>query len=83
MSGLVPALGGGAGNVILQAAGGLSGILAMGALIASGVHSVDPAPSPSEGGLSLSLLGCPDEGSVVAIAQAGCYRAPPRAGTGQ
>jgi len=71
MSGLLPALGGGAGNVIQLAAGGLSGVLAMGALIASGVVAVDPGPSPSEGSLSLSILRCLDEGSVVAVAQPG------------
>ena len=72
MSGLLPALGGGAGNVIQLAAGGLSGVLTMSALIATGVVGVPPAPAPSAGAsAALALLGCPDAGSVVAIAQPG------------
>jgi len=71
MSGLLPALGGGAANVVQLAAGGLSGIIAMSALIASGIVSIHPAPPPAGGLDSLGLLACPDAGSLVAIAEPG------------
>ena len=68
MSGLLPVLGGGGGAAALQlAAGGLSGILAMVALIATDVIPVRGKPAPQ----ALSIRGCFNTGSVVAVAQAG------------
>jgi hypothetical protein len=64
----LPALGGGANSVVSLAAGGLSGVLAMSALIATGVVAVGPAPA---GPQALALVGCPGSGSVVAVAQPG------------
>jgi hypothetical protein len=68
LTGLLPALGGGANSVVQLAAGGLSGVLGMSALIASGV--VAPAP-PAAGPQTLALVGCPGSGSVVAVAKPG------------
>jgi hypothetical protein len=45
VSGLLPALGGGANSVVQLAAGGLSGVLAMSALIATGVVAPPPPPA--------------------------------------
>ena len=68
MSGLLPALGGGANGVVQLAAGGLSGVLGMSALIATGVV---PAGPPPAGPQLLALVGCPGSGSVVAVAHPG------------
>jgi hypothetical protein len=68
LTGFLPALGGGANSVVQLAAGGLSGVLGMSALIASGV--VAPAP-PAAGPQTLALVGCPGSGSVVAVAKPG------------
>jgi hypothetical protein len=70
MSGLLPALGGSAGLPAVQlVAGGLSGILAMAALIATDVLPArsKPAGAPPV----LAIRGCFNTGSVVAVAQAG------------
>jgi hypothetical protein len=68
VSGLLPAFGGGANSVVQLAAGGLSGVLGMSALIASGV--VAPSP-PAADPQTLALVGCPGSGSVVAVARPG------------
>jgi hypothetical protein len=68
VSGLLPALGGGANSVVQLAAGGLRGVLAMSALIATGVVAAGP---PAAGQASLALVGCPGSGSVVAVARPG------------
>jgi hypothetical protein len=68
VSGLLPALGGGANSVVQLVAGGLSGVLGMSALIATGV--VAPSP-PAAGPQTLALVGCPGSGSVVAVAKPG------------
>jgi hypothetical protein len=68
VSGLLPALGSGANGVVQLAAGGLSGVLAMSALIASGVVAAGPPPA---GPQTLALVGCPGSGSVVAVARPG------------
>jgi len=70
VSGLLPALGGGAGNVIQLAAGGLSGILAMSALIASNVVAVNPNPAPAQAA-NLLVSGCMDDGPVLGVAKPG------------
>jgi hypothetical protein len=62
VSGLLPALGGGTGGVTQVAAGGLSGILAMSALIATSVVAVNPPPAPVQGDLVVSS--CMDEGPL-------------------
>jgi len=69
MSGLLPALGGGTGNVIQLAAGGLSGVLAMSALIATNVVAVNPAPAPVQGNLVVSS--CMDRGPALGVAKPG------------
>jgi hypothetical protein len=69
VSGLLPALGGGAGNVIQLAAGGLSGILAMSALIATNVVAVNPAPRPEQANLVVSS--CMDHPPVLGVAKPG------------
>ncbi len=61
MSGLLPALGGGANSIVSLAAGGLSGVVAMSALIATGVVAVGP---PAAGPQAQALTGCPGSGSV-------------------
>ena len=61
MSGLLPALGG-TGNVIQLAAGGLSGVLAMSALIATSVVAVNPAPAPEQA--NLVVTSCMGDGPV-------------------
>jgi hypothetical protein len=67
VSALAPILGGTAARLgILQLAGGLSGVAAMTALIASGVVPLGP-PEPR----ALVLLACPGSGSVVAVAHPG------------
>jgi hypothetical protein len=68
MSGLLSPLGSGANSVASLAAGGLSGVVAMSALIATGVVAVGPPPA---GPQSLALVGCPGSGSIVAVAQPG------------
>ena len=69
MSGLLPAIGGGAKLASLQvAAGALSGLVAMSGLIAAGVVPVRPEALAAK---PLALIGCPDGGSVVAVAQPG------------
>jgi hypothetical protein len=68
VSGLLPALGG-AGNVIQLAAGGLSGILAMSALIAGNVVAVNPGPAPVQGDLVVSS--CMDRGPALGVAKPG------------
>lgn len=69
MSGLLPALGGGAGNVIPLAAGGLSGVLAMSALIASSVVAVHPSPPPVPTNLVVSS--CLGDGPAIGVAKPG------------
>jgi hypothetical protein len=69
VSGLLPALGGGAGNVIPLAAGGLSGVLAMSALIATSVVAVNPAPAPVPANLVVS--GCMGDGPAIGVAKPG------------
>jgi hypothetical protein len=61
VSGLLPALGG-TGNVIQLAAGGLSGVLAMSALIATSVVAVNPAPAPEQA--NLVVTSCMGDGPV-------------------
>jgi hypothetical protein len=61
VSGLLPALGG-TGNVIPLAAGSLSGILALSALIATSVVPVNPAPAPVQG--NLVVTSCMGDGPV-------------------
>jgi hypothetical protein len=68
MSGLLPALGGGANSVAQLVAGGLSGVLGMSALIATGVVPTGP---PAAGPQSLVVVGCPGSGSVMAVAKPG------------
>jgi hypothetical protein len=68
VSGLLPALGAGANSVVQLAAGGLSGVLAMSALIATGVVAAGPPPA---GPQTLALVGCPGSGTVVAVARPG------------
>lgn len=78
MSGLLPALGGGGGpgglsglmttHAVQLVAGGLSGVLAMSAAIATGVM---PVGAGSGGPSTLALVGCPGSGSVVAVARPG------------
>lgn len=67
MSGLLPALGGGAGagGIIPLAAGGLSGVLAMSALIAGGV-----VPVGGDAAHDLVVSACQGQGSV-AVARPG------------
>jgi hypothetical protein len=70
VSGLLSALGGGGGLAAVQlAAGGLSGILAMVALIATDVVPLrgKPAGAPA----ALTIRGCFNTGSIVAVAQPG------------
>jgi hypothetical protein len=67
MSGLLPALGGGANGVVQLAAGGLTGVLAMGALIAGGVVPVSAPSSPAQG--PLPVWGCFGTGSILAMVQ--------------
>jgi hypothetical protein len=69
VSGLLPALGGGTGNVIQLVAGGLSGILAMSALIATSVVAVNPAPAPEQANLVVSS--CMDHPPVLGVAKPG------------
>jgi hypothetical protein len=80
VSGLLPILGsGGAGgsgglgglfgtSLVQVAAGGLSGVLATSALVASGVVPLGGGPA---GPAVLPLVACPDSGSVVAAANPG------------
>jgi hypothetical protein len=80
MSGLLPALGGGGGSsgglsglltahtTMQVAAGGLSGLIAMSAAIASGVV---PVGANTNGPPPLALVACPDSTSVVAVANLG------------
>jgi hypothetical protein len=78
MSGLLPALGGGGGSgglpglltthAMQLVAGGLSGLVAMSAAIATGVV---PTGQSSDGPLTLALVGCPGSGSIVAVARPG------------
>jgi hypothetical protein len=69
MSGLLPAVGGSAGNVLQLAAGALSGVLAMSALIASGVVSAAPGPAPAQA--NLEVTSCGDHGTVLGVARPG------------
>jgi hypothetical protein len=69
VSGFLPALGGGAGNVIPLATGGLSGVLAMSALIATSVVAVNPAPAPVPANLVVS--GCMGDGPAIGAAKPG------------
>jgi hypothetical protein len=81
MSGLLPAVGAGGGSsasgglagLLTSHAlgqvlvGGVSGIVAMSTVIATGVVPLPPAPPQAP----LALVGCPGSGSVVTVAQAG------------
>src|SRR2546422_3090404 len=81
MSGLLPAVGAGGGSsasgglagLLTSHAlgqvlvGGVSGIVAMSTVIATGIAPLPPAPPQAP----LALVGCPGSGSVIAIAQAG------------
>jgi hypothetical protein len=79
VSGLLPFLGSGAGgsgglgglfgtSVVQLAAGGLSGVLAMTALVVSGAMPIGGGPT---GPVALLLVACPGSSSVVAAANPG------------
>jgi hypothetical protein len=79
VSGLLPTLGSGAGgsgglgglfgtSVVQLAAGGLSGVLAMTALVVSGAVPIGGGPT---GPVALLLVACPGSSSVVAAANPG------------
>jgi hypothetical protein len=68
VSGLLPALGGGASSAVQLVAGGLSGVVTMSALIVSGVVPAGPPPVVAR---TLAVVGCPGAGSIVAVAQPG------------
>jgi hypothetical protein len=67
VSGFLPALGGGGGNVLQLAAGGLSGVLAMSALIATGAVAVGGGSAASP---DFVVSACQGKG-FVAIARPG------------
>lgn len=68
MSGLLPTLRGDDNRIMPLAAGGLTGVVAVGALLVGGLISIDDAAAREN---ALDLLGCPAAGSVVAIAAPG------------
>lgn len=68
MTAPLPILGGDGNRIVPLVAGGLTGAVAVGALVMGGLLSLNDAAAHEN---SLVLLGCPAAGSVIAIAEPG------------